>query len=144
MTNELIQPQIPSTKIVIVLNTNLAPWQCANVTAGLMGGIASKEVLLVHEPYTDASGREYLPLLSQPAFIFEATALELKRTYDRAVSRNVIFGIYLEEIFAAGYANEHRTVIHALDPGSMKLAGLAFYADAKLADKITSGLDRHR
>lgn len=130
------------SKIVIVLRDDLLPWQCANVTAGLMGGVVGE--LKDEEPYIDADGRVYLPLLRQPAFVFEATSDELKRTYDRAVSRSVRFSIFPEDIFATRYDADHRTAISLLHTDSMRLVGLAFHTDAKIADKITHGLKRHR
>ena len=131
-----------NTKIVVVLREDLAPWQCANVTAFLAGGIAS-DLNIIGKPYADASGREYLPLLRQPVFVFEGNADELKRTYDRTVSREIAFSIFPNDIFATNNDDDNRGAVLKLNPESMNLAGLAFHADAKIADKITSGLKRH-
>ena len=132
-----------TTKIVLVLRDDLAPWQCANVTAFLISGVAS-EPGVIGKPYTDASGRNYLPLLRQPVFVFEGPAGDLKRTYDRAVSRDIAFSIFPDDIFATNNDDDNRTAVCALNPDAMTLAGLAFHTDARLADKITSGLKRHR
>ena len=132
-----------NTKIVVVLREDLAPWQCANVTAFLAGGIAS-DPNIIGKPYVDASSREYLPLLRQPVFVFEGNAEELKRTYDRAISREIAFSIFPNDIFATNNDDDNRAAVQRLNPDSMNLAGLAFHTDAKIADKITGGLKRHR
>lgn len=134
---------IHDTKIVIVLREDLAHWQCANVTAFLTGGIAS-DPSIIGKPYVDASGREYLPLLRQPVFVFEGNAEEMKRTYDRAVSRQIAFSIFPDEIFATDNDDDNRAAVQKLIPDLMKLAGIAFHTDAKIADKIINGLKRHR
>lgn len=134
---------IHDTKIVIALREDLAPWQCANVTAFLTGGIAS-DPNIIGNPYEDASGRKYLPLLRQPVFVFEGNAEEMKRTYDRAVSRQIAFSIFPEEIFKTDNDDDNRAAVKVLNPDSMNLAGIAFHTDAKIASKITDGLKRHR
>ena len=131
------------TKIVVVLRDDLAPWQCANVTAFLIGGVASNPSI-IGKPYADASGKSYLPLLRQPVFVFEANAVDMKRTYDRTVSREVAFSIFPNDIFTTNNDEDNRTAVRALNSDSMHLAGLAFHTDAKVADKIISGLTRHR
>lgn len=132
-----------STKIVVVLREGLASWQCANVTAFLIGGIAS-DPIVIGQPYVDASGRNYLPLLRQPVFVFEASTADMKRTYDRAVSREIVFSIFPDDIFATNNDEDNRVAVRAINPDSMNLAGLAFHTDAKVADKIINGLKRHR
>ena len=132
-----------NTKIVVVLRGDLAPWQCSNVTAFLAGGFAS-DSNIIGRPYADASGREHLPLLRQPVFVFEGNVEEIKRTYDRAISREIAFSIFPNDIFATNNDDDNRAAVQRLNPDSMNLAGLAFHTDAKIADKITNGLKRHR
>lgn len=38
----------------------------------------------------------------------------------------------------------NRGAVQKLNPDSINLAGLVFHTDAKIADKITGGLKRHR
>lgn len=134
-----------NTKIVVVLRNDLAPWQCANVTAFLAGGIAS-DSNIIGKPYSGGSNRLYLPLLRQPVFVFEATADELRRTYDRAVLRELVFSIFPNDIFATNNDDDNRGAVQQLtsETVSKSLAGLAFHTDAKTADKITDGLKKHR
>ena len=130
------------TKIVVVLRDDLAAWQRANVTAFLVSGIAA-HAGVVGEPYRDAAGNTYLPMLRQPVFVFQASAAELKRTFDRARSRQIAFSLFPDEIFATNNDDDNRAAVARLAPDAMNLAGLAFRAESKIADKISSGLSRH-
>jgi hypothetical protein len=130
------------TKIVVVLRDDLAAWQRANVTAFLISGIAA-EPDIVGEPYRDAAGNAYLPMLRQPVFVFQGSAAELKRTYDRARSREIAFGVFPDDIFTTNNDDDNRAAVAKLSPDAMNLAGLAFRAESKIADKISSGLSRH-
>ncbi|MFX5521817.1 DUF2000 family protein, partial [Acinetobacter baumannii] len=57
------------TKIVVILGDDLAAWQELNVTAFLTAGIATSAPGLVGEPYRDADGTAYLPMLRQPVIV---------------------------------------------------------------------------
>ena len=61
------------TKIAVVLRDDLLPWQELNVTAFLVSGVAANPELL-GEPYEDADGQRYLPLLRQPVVVLTADA----------------------------------------------------------------------
>ena len=63
-------------KLAVVLRTDLANWQRANVTAFLVSGIAGTVPSVVGEPYVDGSGNRYLPMFRQPVLVFEADRLE--------------------------------------------------------------------
>jgi hypothetical protein len=56
-------------KFAVVLRDDLAVWQKTNVTAFLVSGIAATVPAVVGEPYRDASGNEYLPMLVQPVLV---------------------------------------------------------------------------
>ena len=58
------------TKIAIVLSDTLATWEKLNATAFLTSGIAASAPV-VGEPYVDADGIEYLPMIGQPVMVFE-------------------------------------------------------------------------
>lgn len=77
------------TKIAVVLRGDLAVWQKTNVTAFLVSGIAATVPDVVGQPYRDASGNEYLPMLVQPVLVYEADGAELRRAYERALNRGV-------------------------------------------------------
>jgi hypothetical protein len=55
------------TKVAVVVRDDLAAWQPLNVTAFLISGVtAAAGAGIVGEPYRDADGEVYLPLLRQP------------------------------------------------------------------------------
>jgi hypothetical protein len=72
------------TKVVVVLSDDLAAWQELNVTAFLMSGIATSAPDLVGEPYRDADGVEYLPMLREPVMVMSASGERLARARAKA------------------------------------------------------------
>jgi hypothetical protein len=54
------------TKISIVVREDLATWQKLNVVAFLMSGVVGANSGLIGEPYEDAAGNRYNPLMIQP------------------------------------------------------------------------------
>ena len=62
------------TKIAIVVRDDLAPWQELNVTAFLTSGIVGASQGLLGEPYEDAAGNTYNPLVIQPMIVLSASA----------------------------------------------------------------------
>ena len=62
------------TKVAVVVREDLATWQKLNVTAFLTSAVvADAGAGVVGEPYEDADGRRYLPMLRQPVLVFAAT-----------------------------------------------------------------------
>jgi hypothetical protein len=51
------------TKISIVVREDLATWQKLNVVAFLMSGVVGANADLIGEPYEDAAGNRYNPLM---------------------------------------------------------------------------------
>jgi mannose-6-phosphate isomerase-like protein (cupin superfamily) len=60
------------TKIAIVLRNDLAMWQKLNVTAFLTSGIVGAHPGILGEPYEDAGGNTYSPLVIQPIIVRSA------------------------------------------------------------------------
>jgi hypothetical protein len=105
------------TKVAIVVRDDLATWQRLNVTAFLMSGITARAgVDAIGEPYLDADGREYLPLLVQPVLVLAADRGKLHTVRERAQRREV----------------------------DLALVGLAVRASHRDADAVLRGLKRHR
>lgn len=84
-------------KIIVILREDLEPWKRLNVTAFMVSGIAANGN--VGEPYKDASGKEYLPMFNEPVMVYGADAAQLKRAAERAISRDVRYSIFTEELF---------------------------------------------
>jgi hypothetical protein len=128
------------TKTAIVLRRDLAPWQIANVAAFLAGGLAGHFPVIVGEPYRDGSHRLCTPLIREPVFVYGATAAELARTHQRAITRDLRVAIYTEGLFktADDFANRAEVAQHPTE--ALDLVGLGLHADRKTIDKVTGGL----
>lgn len=131
------------TKIVVVLRADLPVWQKLNMTAFLASGVAAAAPDSIGEPYADADGTPYLAVFGQPAMVFEASADELTRTLDRALSREVTPAVFTEHLFDTGHDAANRAAVAAVPRAELALTGLAFRADRRVADKITKGLRLH-
>jgi hypothetical protein len=130
------------TKIAVVLRDDLAVWQKTNVTAFLVSGIAGTADV-VGEPYRDASGNEYLPMLVQPVLVYEADAEGLRRAYERAMARGVTPAIYTAELFATNHDEANRSAVARVAAEDLDLVGIAFRAERKTVDKIVDRLRFH-
>lgn len=131
------------TKIVVVLRAELPVWQKLNMTAFLASGVAAGHPESIGAPYRDADNTAYLPMFGQPAMVFEAGADELARTLERALSRGATPAVFTAELFATDHDAANRAAVAAVARTALDLAGLAFRAERRDADKITKGLRLH-
>ena len=131
------------TKISIVVREDLATWQKLNVVAFLMSGVVGATPGLTGEPYEDAAGNRYNPLMIQPAIVLSADRETLKTIYGRAMERRVRFSLYIEDMFATGHDAANRATVKQYAPDAMNVVGLALREDKKLVDKITKGARMH-
>lgn len=131
------------TKIAVVLRDDLASWEKVNVTAFVVSGIAGTVPGVVGEPYRDASGNEYLPMLVQPVLVYEADASGVRRAYERAMARHVTPAIYTRELFATNHDAANRAAVAVLPAADLDLVGIAFRAERKTVDKIVNRLRFH-
>ena len=134
----------PDTKIVVILREDLAAWQKLNMTAFLVSGVAHTAPESIGEAYADADGTKYLPMFGQPVLVFAADSTGLTRALDRALTRNVVPAVFIEELFATGNDIDNRAAVAAVARGELQLTGLALRADRRDVDKITKGLRLHR
>ena len=128
------------TKTALVLRRDLMPWQIANVAGFLAGGLAGAYPEMPGEPYADASGRLYTPLVREPIFIYGADLAELTRTHQRAVSRNLRFAIYTDPLFKTSNDHDNRAAVAACATDQLDLVGIGLHADRKTIDKVVNGL----
>jgi hypothetical protein len=131
------------TKIAIVIDDRLAPWQKLNVASFLSGGLVGAYPELRGEPYRDASGGHYGPLVRQPILVFAAMADELTRTLGRARERGITCCIYTRDLFATSNDADNRAAVTAVATEELDLAGIGIHADRKDVDKVTKGLILH-
>jgi hypothetical protein len=132
------------TKVAVVVREDLPVWQKLNVTAFLMSGVvADAGAGVVGEPYEDADGRRYLPMLRQPVLVFAATGDKLATVARRARERDVPIAIYTSELFSTGRDEDNRAAVKAVATNELELVGLALRAPHKPADAVLRGLKRH-
>ena len=132
------------TKLAIVLDVELEPWQKANVTAFLASGLAAADPRLVGEPYADGSGNRYLPMFRQPVMVFAADRPGLRRAYERAMARDVEqLAIFTEDLFATGHDEANRAAVAAVAADALDLVGIGLHADRRVVDKVVDRLRPH-
>ena len=131
------------TKIAIVIRDDLAPWQELNVTAFLMSGIVGADQGLLGEPYEDAAGNKYNPLVIQPVIVLSAGAETIRTIYRRAMERGVRLSLYIEEMFATGHDAANRAAFKAEPADAPDLVGLALRGPKKDIDKAVKGCSLH-
>jgi hypothetical protein len=132
------------TKVAVVVRDDLAVWQRLNVTAFLLSGVtAAAGPDVVGEPYVDADGVQYLPMLRQPVLVFEAAAAKLRTVHERAQRREVPIAIYTSELFTTGHDEDNRAAVRAVATADLDLVGIALRAPHRDADAVLRGLARH-
>jgi len=131
------------TKIAIVVREDLATWQKLNVTAFLTSGIVGANPTLVGEPYEDAAGNSYNPLMIQPMIVLGADEATIATIYRRAMERGVKLSLYIHDMFSTGHDAANRATVKQYAPDAMTVVGLALREDKKLVDKITKGAKMH-
>ncbi|ECD4520254.1 DUF2000 domain-containing protein [Salmonella enterica subsp. enterica serovar Virchow] len=128
------------TKTALILLSDLEPWQKANVAAFLTGGLVHAHPEMAGEPYQDADGGTYLPLVREPVFVYAADSETMRRTFERARSRDVKVAIYTRPLFTTSNDVDNRASVAACPTGELDLVGLGVHADRKIIDKIVNGL----
>jgi hypothetical protein len=131
------------TKIAIVVREDLATWQKLNVTAFLTSGIVGANEGLLGEPYEDAVGNQYNPLVIQPMIVLSADEASIEAIYRRAMDRGVRLSLYIHDMFSTGHDAANRAAVKKYPPEAMTVVGLALREDRKIVDKITEGARMH-
>jgi hypothetical protein len=131
------------TKIAVILREDLAVWQKLNVTTFMVSGIAGTTPGIIGQNYEDGSGNVYLPMFIQPVMVYSATQEQIKTAYERALSRELRFAIFTEELFSTGHDEANRAAVKAVPQPDLKLVGLALRAEKGAVDKVVKGLPLH-
>src|SRR4051812_18568369 len=111
--DDTLEPIRFDTKVAVLLHADLAPWQALNVTAFLVSGIATDKDL-IGDPYEDADGTEYLPMIRQPIVVFAGDSAQLKAVHAKAVSREMAMAVYTRDMFATGNDRDNRAAVRAV------------------------------
>lgn len=140
--DDLLTPPF-ETKIAVVVRDDLEVWQRLNVAAFLISGVTAAHPELVGEPYADANGRSYLPLLGMPVLIFEGTPSAVATAHERALRRGMPLAIYTKGMFATGHDAANREVVATAPADALDLVGLALHAPKNAVDRILKGTRLH-
>lgn len=132
------------TKVAVLLRDDLAVWQQLNVTAFLISGIAATVEAITGEPYRDADGTEYLPMLRQPVTVLEGNSALLTSAHRRALDRQLRIAVYTEELFATANDAANRAAVRAVSRDELNLVGLGVYGQRGAVDKALKGAVLHR
>ncbi|MDO7882761.1 DUF2000 family protein [Salinibacterium soli] len=131
------------TKVAVVLRDDLLPWQELNVTAFLLSGIATSEPGLVGEPYRDADGTEYLPMLRQPVLVLSAGADVLAAAREKAIGRGIPLAVYTRELFSTGHDAANRAAVAAVASADLDLVGIGLRGPKNVVDRVLKGARMH-
>jgi hypothetical protein len=131
---------IYETKTALVLRKDLAPWQVANVAAFLAGGLAATHPELKGEPYRDGGGKAYTALIREPVFVYGGTVEELRRTHQRALSRELVPAVYIEAMFKTTNDADNRAAFAAAPSDALDFVGIGVHGPRKAVDKVINSL----
>lgn len=140
--DDLLTPPF-DTKIAVLVRDDLEPWQRLNVTAFLVSGVTAAHPELVGQPYADADGHAYLPLLGMPVLVFEGDAATVRTAHERALRRGTALAVYTREMFATGHDADNRAAVASVPAADLDLVGLGLYAPKNAVDRILKGARLH-
>lgn len=145
MTDDTASPApLFDTKVVVVLADDLTAWQELNVTAFLASGIATSAPDLVGEPYRDADGTDYLPMLRQPVMVLTADAGLLGRARAKAAARDdIALVIYTRDLFTTSHDAANRAAVAGVGAADLDLVGIAVRGPRNAVDRIVKGAVFH-
>ena len=131
------------TKIAVLLREDLQPWQALNVTAFLVSGITATGAELVGEPYADAEGTGYLPMLRQPVLVLAGAGDLLRAARTRALERGLTPAVFTAELFSTPGDVQNRAAVRAVGGAELDLVGLAVHGPKNAVDKVCKGARMH-
>jgi hypothetical protein len=131
------------TKIAVLLREDLESWQRLNVTAFLVSGLGTQIPEVIGEPYEDADGIPYLPMLRQPVLVFEGAKETLTAAHTRALSRALPRALFTSDLFTTGNDRDNRAAVRAVGTADLDLVGLAVYGPRNAVDKVLKGARMH-
>ncbi|MBB3675397.1 DUF2000 domain-containing protein [Modestobacter versicolor] len=132
-----------ATKIAVLLREDLAPWQALNVTSFLVSGIVATGPELVGEPYEDADGTGYLPMIRQPVLVLAGPGELLRTARTRALERSLTPAVFTAELFSTPGDVQNRAAVKAVAGADLDLVGLAVHGPKNAVDKVVKGARMH-
>lgn len=139
---DAITPFRFDTRAVVIVRDDLQPWQELNVTAFLSTGIAADGGLL-GEPYRDADGTEYAPMLREPLIVRVASRDELKAIRSAAIARGLRTAIYTSELFTTTHDGDNRAAVAAVSAADLDLVGIGLHGPKNAVDRTVKRATLH-
>lgn len=131
------------TKFAVLLRDDLAPWQALNVTAFLAGALTSAVPEAVGEPYEDADGTRYLPMLGQPVLVLTGGKEVLTTAHAKVVARGLTSAVFTSDLFATGNDADNRAAVRAVPRAELDLVGIGVHGPRNAVDKALKGARMH-
>jgi hypothetical protein len=131
------------TKFAVLLRDDLAPWQALNVTAFLASGLTAAVPEAVGEPYEDADGTKYLPMLGQPVLVLAGGKEVLTTAHAKAVARGLALAVFTSDLFATGNDVDNRAAVRAVPRDDLDLVGIGVHGPRNAVDKVLKGVRMH-
>ena len=131
------------TKIAAVIREDLPVWQKLNVTAFTVSGIVASAPDTIGEPYEDASGNTYLPMLNQPVIVYSADAEQIRTIYMRTREHKLKISLFTMELFATRRDQENYPAVRAVSEADLDIGGMAMRATNIIAANVLRGLTLH-
>lgn len=127
----------------MAVRADLETWQKLNVAAFLTSGLGKAAPEEIGENYVDGSGIEYPPMIAVPIRVFAGDEAGLKRAFNRALDRELLVSIYIEQMFATMNDADNRAAVAGYDTADLPLVGFVVVGDAKMVDKAFDKLKLH-
>jgi hypothetical protein len=131
------------TKIAVLLRDDLEPWQCLNVTAFLVSGLAATNPDVIGEPYLDADDTRYLPMFGQPVLVMQGSKEVLTAAHSRALGRGIALSVFTADLFGTGDDVTNRAAVRAVPTDQLDLVGIALRSARNAVDKVLKGARLH-
>lgn len=131
-------------KVAIAIKGDLLPWQKLNVVSFLASGIAIQFPETHGKAFVTADKAEFLPFLKHPMLIYRAeTPEKLQRAFRRARDRELVIGVYTEQLFDTRTGEENLAEIASHPADELNLVGIIVYGENKKVAKALDGLKFH-
>lgn len=137
------KPQDFSKRIVAVVRKDLEAWRVANAVAHMstiMGNKIPQNMLTSGEVFSDANDNS-IPRNSQyPIIIMRADEKTLHKLHTQAQKSGLIHHVFIKEMQDTTNDNEIVESLSDKDLEKIEYYGVSFFADNKIADQLTKGL----
>jgi hypothetical protein len=131
------------TKFAVLLRDDLVPWQALNVTAFLSSGLTAAVPEAVGEPYEDADGTRYLPMLGQPVLVLTGGKELLTAAHAKVVAWGLASAVFTSDLFTTGNDVDNRAAVRAVPRDALDLVGIGVHGPRNVVDKVLKGARMH-